>query len=75
MWLKINSHRARQKVDRTGIKYVALVCWPSMEHYYLTTDFNKEIIQKIKGVSIFKNRPKGEFTRTWKPENLLTRTV
>lgn len=73
MWLKINSHRARQKVDRTGINYVALVCWPSMEHYYLTSDLNKESIQKIKGVRILKNRPKGEFTRTWTPDNLIVK--
>jgi hypothetical protein len=66
MWLKINSHRARHRAQAKGIKYLELVNWPSTEHYYLTADANKDIALSIKGITILKNRPKGNFTRCWK---------
>lgn len=65
MWLKITSHRARHKIKDQGIKVLELVNWPSMDHYNLCADTEKEKIKSIKGVTILKNRPKGEFTRCW----------
>lgn len=65
MWLKINSHRAREKAQQK-IKMLELVNWDKgMQHYYLTYDKNKPLIEDIKGITILKSRPKGEFTQCW----------
>lgn len=65
MWIKIQSHRARDKAHKAGIKYLELVNWPSMDHYCITYDKNREMAARIKGISILKNRPKGTFTKCW----------
>ena len=65
MWIKITSHRARHKIKQANIKTLELVNWPSMDHYSICADAERKVIDKIKGVTILKKRPKGEFTRCW----------